>query len=95
MDRINGGKFAPGNKLAVGRRDPQVPHIKKLRMALRTAIDEEDVLAIMVKVVEEAKRGDMKAAEMVLDRVFGKPVAMDFEERLAELENLIAEFRGG
>jgi len=69
------GKFAPGNKLGGGN-----PHIKKvhlLRKALYDAVTENDVYAIVTKLIDQAKEGDVASAREVLDRTIGKAIGND------------------
>ncbi|MBO7668987.1 MAG: hypothetical protein J6S60_00220 [Oscillospiraceae bacterium] len=70
-DRDAKGRFAPGNKSTGGRK--ALP--EDLKMAFRAACP--DALRVLVEIVnkEEAKDSDrIRAAEIILDRGYGKPV---------------------
>lgn len=74
--RQDGGKFAPGNKGGPGD-----PHSKKRRQftsLLMNASSEEDFLAIVRKMIEDAKDGDRYARKEYLDRLLG-PVSHQLE----------------
>lgn len=78
------GRFVPGNKVAVG--NPLNRRVGQLRSALIRAVTTDDLRAIIRKLIEQAKAGDVIAAREVLDRCLGRPVEADLLERLAELE---------
>ena len=83
------GRFAPGN---VG--GPGNPHAKqtgKLRSAMLKAVTEKDMRAVVMKLVELAKSGNVPAAKEVLDRCLGRPVEADLSERLEQVEELLKE----
>jgi hypothetical protein len=84
--RDSAGRFAPGN--SVGRGNPHARHVAKLRSALMKAVTPEDIIAIVTKMVELAKDGDLVAAKEVLTRTLGKPQEADLAERLEQLEDL-------
>lgn len=64
------GKFAKGNRL--GKGNPHAAKVAKLRTALIKAVDADDLTAIIKKLVERAKAGDVIAAREILDRCLGK-----------------------
>ena len=78
------GRFASGNKF--GKGNPLNKRVGQLRSALIRAVTTDDLRAIIAKLIELAKAGDVIAAREVLDRTLGKPVECDLLERLAELE---------
>ena len=78
------GRFAPGNKC--GRGNPLAKRVGRLRSAMIEAVTDDDMRAIIVKLVELAKDGDVTAAREVLDRCLGKPIEADLIERIEELE---------
>jgi len=80
------GKFAPGNRL--GRGNPHAQRVNRLRTALLKTVTPEDMREITAKLVELSKAGDLDAAELLLDRVFGRVVARD-----PELEELMQQAR--
>jgi ribosomal protein L17 len=65
--------------------------VAQLRSALLRAVSSGDLRAVVKKMVDLAKAGDVPAARVVLDRLLGPVVPLDFEERLAELEKGLAE----
>lgn len=65
------GRFQPGNKAAVGHQTRSM----KLRAAMLEAVTDEDMAAVIAKLVELAKGGDLKAIEMLLNRTIGRPLA--------------------
>lgn len=66
------GRFAHGN--AGGPGNPAARQVMRLRHALLDAITEEDLGAIVAKLLEMAKAGNMAAIREVLDRTLGKPL---------------------
>ncbi|HPM84240.1 MAG TPA: hypothetical protein PLF81_26230 [Candidatus Anammoximicrobium sp.] len=81
------GTFAKGN--AGGPGNPHAKRVARLRSALLRAVTPEDIKAIIRKLVESAKSGDVPAAREVLSRLFGPYVATDLEDRIAKLENVL------
>lgn len=63
------GRLAPGN--AGGPGNPAARQVMRLRHALLDAITEEDLGAIVAKLLEMAKAGNMAAIREVLDRTLG------------------------
>ena len=73
---INGKDPATGRFVKGWRGGPGNPHgaeTAKLRSALLKAITDRDVQAIIRKMIAKAKAGNVEAARLVLERVFGKP----------------------
>ena len=62
---VKGWKGGPGN--------PHASETAKLRAALLREVKEGDVQAIIRKMIAKAKQGNVEAARLVLDRLFGKP----------------------
>jgi hypothetical protein len=73
--RRHDGKFGPGNSF--GRGNPTAKHAQRLRQLFVTAVTEDDIKAIVVKLVELAKDGDIQAANLLLTRALGKPSTAD------------------
>ena len=69
------GRFAAGNSL--GRGNPHAAQVARLRSAMLSAVTEDDVKAVVGKLVLLAKDGDVSAIKLLLDRVLGKVVAVD------------------
>jgi hypothetical protein len=72
-DRNNKGQFNKGNKAAVGHRNPNARKTQELHNALLKNIKPSDIRAIVKKLIDNAKAGDIVAAREVLDRCLGKP----------------------
>ena len=83
-----GGRFAVGN--AGGPGNPHGRRVAQLRAVLLDAVSDDDLQAIVTKLVEMAKGGDLRAMKEVLDRTLGKPQEADFIERLEAIEASLA-----
>ncbi len=90
-DRGPGGQFAPGNKGGPG--NPHAKRVARLRGLLLNAVSDEDLKAVVNKLVEQAKAGDMAAIRELLQRLLGPPVELDFTERLEALETMIRDIQ--
>lgn len=66
-------RFEKGNKLAVGRSSRR----RALDDALRACVSEDDLQRIARRLVADAARGSVRAAELLFDRVLGKPRLSD------------------
>lgn len=66
------GKFAPGNKWAVGRRDGMQRRASRLRAALLRAVTVDDIREVIESLLAQAKAGDVVAIKELLDRTIGK-----------------------
>ena len=83
------GRFAPGNVGGPG--NPHAKQVGKLRSAMLAAVSDKEMKAVVKKLVELAKGGNVPAAREVLDRCLGRPVEADLLERLEELEELLSQ----
>ena len=83
------GRFAPGNPGGPG--NPHAKQTGELRSAMLKAVTEKDMRAVVMKLVELAKSGNVPAAKEVLDRCLGRPVEADLIERLDQVEELLKE----
>jgi len=88
------GRFAVGNKAAVGHVKIHAAAVAKLRFAAINAVTTDDMRAVVLKLVELAREGNVPAAKEVLDRCLGKPLEADLVQRIEELETLLAEREG-
>lgn len=86
--RDGAGRFLPGNGGGPG--NPYAKRVAALRGAMLDAVTEDDVRAILGKLVELAKDGSAQAAKEVLDRCLGRAVEADLIERLEQLEEALA-----
>lgn len=64
------GQFLRGNKLARGNRHQE--RITRLRTALLDAVTPGDMRKVIKRLVTKAKAGDMQAAKLLLDRLYGR-----------------------
>jgi len=82
--RDNNGRFTPGNPGGPG--NPHAGSVSKLRAAILRAVDEGDIEAIIKKLVQQARGGDLPAVKELLDRCVGNPGSGDLIERIEALE---------
>ena len=85
--RDAGGRFAKGNPGGPG--NPFARRVARLRSLLLDAVSDDDLRAVVAKMVEKAKAGDVAAAREVLTRTIGKPTDaidpdLDFDEEDAD-----------
>ena len=90
------GRFAAGNTL--GRGNPHAAQVARLRSVMLSAVSEDDLRAVVGKLVELAKGGDVPAIKLLLDRVLGKVVAIEeppvsSPERTAKIAELAERIR--
>ena len=78
------GRFTAGNRAAKG--NPYAQRVAILRAAIINTIDDEDVAQVVAQLIAQAKNGDVAAAKLFLERVFGPPVPLDLIARIEELE---------
>jgi len=83
-DRDARGRFLPGNSGGPGR--PPAASVHEHRAALVNAVTPDDIRAVARMLVDRALEGDVGAAKLLFERLFGPPVAADVLERIAELE---------
>ncbi len=70
--RTAGGRFAPGNKVAVGTRQA---HLQRLRRAFVDCLTVDDVADVTAALVTAAKGGDVAAIKVFFERVHGRVAA--------------------
>lgn len=90
------GRFAAGNTL--GRGNPHAAQTAKLRSAMLSAVTEDDVKAVVGKLVLLAKGGDVAAIKLLFDRVLGKVVTVEeppvsSPERAAKIAEIVERIR--
>ena len=85
----NRGRFAKGNKSAVGRRKRQAEHVGKLRTAMYAAFTADGVLRVVAELETLAEEGNIQAIKEYLDRAVGKPLPLDVVERLQQIEEAL------
>lgn len=86
-------QFQPGNPGGPG--NPYARQIARLRSTLVECVSPEDLKEIVRVLIEKAKAGDIAAAREIIDRVLGKPLPSDLEERLAMLEEQLERSKEG
>ncbi len=82
--RDQAGRFGRGNKCGQG--NPSNKRVQRLRAALLRSVTPAILTEILVKLIEEARGGDVTAAREILDRTLGKPSPTELLERLEALE---------
>lgn len=71
----NGGKLKSGNTVNVGRK-PNLPPLDELLAELLNEPTQDEInraKKLLNVIWLKAEKGDLKAAEMILDRAYGKP----------------------
>ena len=84
-DRDARGRFAPGNSGGPGR--PPSASVHEHRAALVAAVSPADIQRVAKMLVDKALAGDIGAAKLLFERLFGPPIAADLLERIEELEH--------
>lgn len=82
--RDDRGRFARGNR--IGNGNPLGGKVARLRAALIDAIDEQHIMDIVGKLIEQAKAGDVAATKLLLTYTLGQPLPADILERIEQLE---------
>jgi hypothetical protein len=85
------GRFTKGN--SGGKGNPYAKQVAQLRAAMMKAVTKKDIQDIVKALVAQAKTGNPRAIDLLLNRVFGAPVAIDVLEELNELQQTIHKFR--
>ncbi len=80
------GRFARGNRAAVGHRNTLGQQAARLRAALLKAVTPGDVRAIVETLIRRARDGDAVAVRVLFGYVLGRPVEHDILERIDALE---------
>ncbi len=79
------GRFAARNTFGQG--NPYHKRVAELRSALLDAVTVKDLRAIVKKLVEQAKAGDLACARELFDRIYGRstqPIVGDVEVSTAQ-----------
>ena len=85
------GRFKKGNPGGTG--NPYAKKTAQLRSALIKSVTVKDIQAIAKSLVNEAKAGNLRAIDLLLNRVLGTPVPADVIEQMAELEQAIEQIK--
>ncbi len=86
------GRFVKGNPGGPG--NPHARKVAVLRGELLGAVSRTALRRVVKRMVALAEGGDVQAAKLLLDRLFGPPVPLDFEERLRVLESQFSTTEG-
>ncbi|MFO0846448.1 MAG: hypothetical protein U0797_29445 [Gemmataceae bacterium] len=78
--RDSNGRFAKGN--AGGPGNPFARRVAQMRSLALEKVTDDDLAAILKKMVELAKEGDIPAAKLVLQYTLGKPVSQPHPDRI-------------
>jgi hypothetical protein len=70
-DRTPDGRFAKNNPGGPG--NPHARHCARMLALLRASISDDDMVAIIRKLVEKARAGDVSAAKLLMSYQLGKP----------------------
>ena len=81
-DRDARGRFLPGHSLP-GPGNPWAARVAEYRRAAMDAVGVDEVRAVFRMLVDKALAGDVVAAKVLLDRLFGR--ATVFEEDTGEV----------
>lgn len=65
------GRLLPGHGMA-GKGNPHAKQIAQFRAAIYESVTKDDLVAIVRKAVDQAKRGDKAARDFLFDRAIGK-----------------------
>lgn len=90
-ERDRSGRFTKGNHQNAGGH--RASHVAKLRAELEKAVSYDDIRQIAMRLVSEAKNGNIRAIDLLLNRLLGSPVQADLIERLDELEKQMEDSR--
>ena len=84
--RSKNGRFAAGNKFGTGRK------VSELRKAFLEAVTPEMMQELVFSLVEQSKNGDVKAAELLIPYLIGKPLDNDDvrAERFIENDSFVS-----
>jgi len=85
------GRFLPGNRCAKG--NPHAKKVQQLRSTLMRSVTGSELRSIIKSLLAKAAGGDVHAAKLILDRTLGPPVALDLEERISRLEEVLENLR--
>ena len=86
-DRDPKGRWQSGN--GAGRGNPLAKQVQAIRVALVSAVTPADIQAVVQRLLQQAKEGDVVAAKIIFERTAGPAAALAFDLRLTELENRV------
>jgi hypothetical protein len=68
--RDEGGRFLPGNR--TGHGNPHAKRVAQLKSECLEAVRTGDLAGVIQRLIQDAQSGDVPAAKVLLDRIFGK-----------------------
>ena len=69
------GQFSAGNSAALGTHHSKAQtNGRALKVAMMEAVSAKDMVAIVKKLIKQAKQGDVPAIKELFDRCLGKPL---------------------
>ena len=71
--RANSGRFQKGTSGNPEGGNSATKHNKALKAAFDKAITEDDIKAVVAKMIKQARNGDAAARKEMLDRLWGRP----------------------
>jgi hypothetical protein len=84
LTRSANGQFAKGNCGGPGNPNPR--RTAELQAAIWSAVTSDDLQAILRSMVQAALAGDVAAAKLILDRMFGKQSLLSMMEEAERIE---------
>ncbi|MGA2620062.1 MAG: hypothetical protein ABSF26_20790 [Thermoguttaceae bacterium] len=85
------GRWQQGNK--AGRGNPLAKQVQAIRVALVSAVAPADIQAVVQRLLQQAKDGDVMAAKVLFERTAGPAAALDLDLRLSELEDRVQSLK--
>jgi hypothetical protein len=70
--RGDNGRFLPGNR--TGQGNPHAKRVAQLKAECLAAVENGDLTDVIKRLIADAKGGEVAAAKVLLDRIFGKEV---------------------
>lgn len=88
-ERNAAGRFLPGCRPGPG--NPNSSHSQRKLFVFRDAITDADIRDLAAALLEKAKAGDIRAAQLLLDKLLPDTGEAELEQRLDEIEKLLKE----
>ena len=83
------GRFQKGNAAAKGHKNTMARRRQALTDTFLRELKQEDFKAIVRKLIDQAKEGDMTAIREVLDRALGRPIPFEPEKGIIDIEVIL------
>lgn len=88
-NRTENGRFAPGNRAAVGHGRPHAAQVAALRTTLFEAITPDRLQRVVNALIVQAEEGNVAASRLILEYCLGKPIETDILDRIERLEEAV------